>query len=70
MTPLPPLAPADLSGISGSGGLAPTPPGPPHLEVGAGWPGRRLLGLMLALALVAGLLLAAFLQAGPRDPYS
>jgi mono/diheme cytochrome c family protein len=25
---------------------------------------------MLALALVAGLLLAAFLQAGPRDPYS
>ena len=48
----------------------PTPPEPPPLEVGAGWPGRRLLGLMLALALVAGLLLAAFLQAGPRDPYS
>jgi mono/diheme cytochrome c family protein len=40
------------------------------MGVGGGWPGLRLLGLMLALALAAGLLLAAFLQAGPRDPYS
>ena len=69
MTGLPPLAPTDLSRISGSGALVPTPSGTPP-EVSDGWPGRRLLGLMLTLALVAGLLLAAFLHAGPRDPYS
>jgi len=69
VTRLPPIAPAEFSGTSGSDALLPAAPGTPQ-EVSGGWPGRRLLGLMLALALTAGLVLATFLQAGHRDPYS